>query len=60
MRAECPRPTVPKGVCETSAVDPKVVTFLSKTAWSPRKGLKLALKNCQDKLLDVFTTQQDF
>lgn len=53
MRDECLRPLVPNALCETPIVDPKVVTFLSKSALSPREGLKSALKVCQEKLLDV-------
>ncbi|CAH2301292.1 Hypothetical predicted protein [Pelobates cultripes] len=31
LRAECPRPTIPDNACRTSAVDPKIIPFLSKT-----------------------------
>lgn len=40
MRAKCPCPTVPKKVCDTSSVDPKIVQFLSKTGCNPYKGLQ--------------------
>ncbi|XP_044134250.1 uncharacterized protein LOC122936383 [Bufo gargarizans] len=53
LRAECPRPLIPNKICETPTVDPKVVQFLAKTGFNPRKGLDSALKACQDKLLDM-------
>ncbi|XP_040261452.1 uncharacterized protein LOC120977528 [Bufo bufo] len=54
LRAECPRPIIPNKVCDTPSVDPKMIQFLSKAGWNPRKGLESALRSCQDKLLDVF------
>ncbi|XP_044124960.1 uncharacterized protein LOC122919834 [Bufo gargarizans] len=53
LRAECPRPLIPHKVCETPSVDPKMVQFLAKTGFNPRKGLDAALKAVQDKLLDI-------
>ncbi|XP_053321093.1 uncharacterized protein LOC128492534 [Spea bombifrons] len=53
LRAECPRPLVPDGVCKTPEVDPQIIQFLSKTGWKPRKALEFSLRNCQDKLLDT-------
>lgn len=54
LHAKCLRPMVPNKVCETPAVDPKLVRFLTKIGWNPKKGLESALKACQHKLLDVF------
>ncbi|XP_040272256.1 uncharacterized protein LOC120988684 [Bufo bufo] len=54
LKAECPRPIIANKVCETPTVDPKMVQFLAKSGWNPRRGLESALKACQDKLLDVF------
>ncbi|KAM8971965.1 sodium-coupled neutral amino acid symporter 1-like [Pelodytes ibericus] len=53
LRAECPRPTVPNSACATPDVDPKIIQFLSKTGWKPKKGFEFALRNCQDKILDI-------
>ncbi|XP_044155389.1 uncharacterized protein LOC122941959 [Bufo gargarizans] len=53
LRAECPRPLIPHKVCETPSVDPKMVQFLAKMGFNPRKGLDSALKAVQDKLLDI-------
>ncbi|XP_044158212.1 uncharacterized protein LOC122944062 [Bufo gargarizans] len=53
LRAECPRPLIPHKVCETPVVDPKMVQFLTKTGFNPRKGLDSALRACQDKVLDI-------
>lgn len=54
LRAECPRPVVPSQVCETPTVDPKLVQFLTKMGWNPKKGMESSLTECQDKLLDFF------
>ncbi|XP_044130837.1 uncharacterized protein LOC122923981 [Bufo gargarizans] len=54
LRAECPRPIIPNKVCDTPSVDPKMIQFLSKAGWNPRKGLESALRSCRDKLLDIF------
>lgn len=53
MPTKCPRTTVPNAVCETPVVGQKGHHFRVKSTGSPRKGLELALKACQDKLLDV-------
>ncbi|XP_040290231.1 uncharacterized protein LOC121002763 [Bufo bufo] len=53
LRAECPRPIIPHKICETPSVDPKMVQFLAKTGFNPKKGLDSALKAVQDKLLDI-------
>ncbi|XP_044137826.1 uncharacterized protein LOC122928733 [Bufo gargarizans] len=42
LKAECPRPLIPN----------KMIQFLSKSGFNPRKGLDSALRACQDKLLD--------
>lgn len=54
LRAECSCSIAPRKVCDTPVVDPKMVQFLAKTVWKPRKGLESTLKSCQDKLLDIF------
>ncbi|XP_040261447.1 uncharacterized protein LOC120977521 [Bufo bufo] len=54
LKAECPRPIVANKVCDTPSVDPKMVQFLAKSGWNPRRGLESALKATQDKLLDLF------
>ncbi|KAJ1146000.1 hypothetical protein NDU88_012282 [Pleurodeles waltl] len=53
LLAECPRPDLEGKVTDTPDIDPKMVTFMKKWAKDPKKGLDLAWRSCQDKLLDL-------
>lgn len=35
-------------------LDTKITQFLTKLGWNPQRGLKSALRSCQDKLLEIF------
>ncbi|KAJ1176826.1 hypothetical protein NDU88_002093 [Pleurodeles waltl] len=52
-RAECARPVVKNKACVTPDLDPDPISFLFKLGRDPREGLERALKQYQDKLLDV-------
>lgn len=47
-------PHCPENGVRHPVVDPKILHFLAMTGWKPRKGLALALRSTQDKLLDIF------
>ncbi|CAH2312094.1 Hypothetical predicted protein [Pelobates cultripes] len=51
--AECPRPSLPGSACRIPEIDSKIVQFLNKSDWKPKKGLDYSLKGCQDKILDT-------
>ncbi|CAH2272927.1 Hypothetical predicted protein [Pelobates cultripes] len=53
LQVECLHPTVPNDVCKTPHVNPKIIQFLGKTGWKPKKVLYFSLCNCQDKVLDI-------
>lgn len=54
LRVKYPRLVVLNKVCETPAVAPKLVQFLTKMGWNSKRGLKYALRVCEGKLLDLF------
>ncbi|KAJ1206390.1 hypothetical protein NDU88_001795 [Pleurodeles waltl] len=53
LQAECPRPELPDKVAEMHGIDASMLTFLTKFAKDPKKGIDRAWRSCQDKLLDL-------
>lgn len=53
LRSECPRPSLMGKVADTLEIDPNMATFMKTFAKDPKKGLDLAWRGYQDKLLDI-------
>ncbi|XP_069503256.1 uncharacterized protein [Ambystoma mexicanum] len=53
LQAECLRPDLPGKVAETPELDPKMLTFVSKTSKDPRKGIDRSWSSCKEKVLDI-------
>ncbi|XP_056419479.1 uncharacterized protein LOC130360947 [Hyla sarda] len=53
LRAECPRPFIPKKVVTTPEVDPILSKYLAKSGKFPKKGIERSFKTIQDRVLDL-------
>ncbi|XP_040181002.1 uncharacterized protein LOC120914355 [Rana temporaria] len=53
LRAECPRPSIPKKVVATPEVDPVLTKYLLKTGKFQKKGIERSFRSIQDRVLDL-------
>ncbi|XP_056407601.1 uncharacterized protein LOC130301433 [Hyla sarda] len=53
LRAECPRPNIPKKLSITPEIDPPLIKYLNKSGKNPKKGIDRSFKTIQDRFLDL-------
>ncbi|XP_056402122.1 uncharacterized protein LOC130295423 [Hyla sarda] len=54
LKAECPRPCIPKKVVLTPEIDPILLRYLTKHGKYSKKGIERSFRTIQDRILDLF------